>query len=143
MGYRPLLFGNDGFIGRNGPVYVDRSGAHPLFGFRVAELHCNPMAICHGGWTATVMDMVLPLTARFIIADLADHFLMTVNMTVDYLGAAALGAWVEGRADILKRTGRMVFVQGLLSVGGTPTARANGIFRIGPVAPLIDDLTSE
>jgi uncharacterized protein (TIGR00369 family) len=139
-GYAPLLFADDGFIGRNGPVYVDRSGAEPVFGFRVGERHCNPMGICHGGWTATAMDMVLPLTARFTVPDLADHFLLTVNMTVDYLGAAKLGDWVEGRGRVLKRTGRMVFADGVLSVNGMPTARGNGVFRIGPVAPLINEL---
>lgn len=138
-GYAPLLFANDGFIGRNGPVYVDRSGGFPLFGYRVAERHCNPMGICHGGWTATAMDMVLPLTARFTVPDLADIFLLTVNMTVDYIGAARLGDWVVGEGQVVKRTGRMVFLQGLLSVDGEPIARGNGIFRIGPVAPLIEE----
>lgn len=142
-GYQPLLLAGDGFIGRNGPVYVDRSGAEPIFGFRVGERHCNPMGICHGGWIASVMDMVLPLTARFTIPDLGDHFLMTVNIAVDYLGGAPLGAWVEGRGQILKRTRRMVFTQGLLSVDGVPTARGNGIFKIGPAAPLIDELLGE
>lgn len=140
-GYRPLQFGNDGFIGQNGSIYVDCSGAEPIFGFRVGDRHCNPMGICHGGWTATVMDMVLPLTARFTVPDLEDHFLLTISIAVDYLGSAPLGAWVEGRGQILKRTRRMVFIQGLLSVDGVPTARGNGIFKIGPAAPMIRELT--
>lgn len=139
-GYQPLRFAGDGFIGRNGPVYVDRSGAAPIFGFRVSDQHCNPMGICHGGWIASVMDMVLPLTARFTVPGLEDHFLMTINIAVDFLGSAPLGAWVEGRGQILKRTGRMVFTQGLLSVEGIPMARGNGIFKIGAVAPLIQEL---
>ncbi|WP_162986920.1 PaaI family thioesterase [Sphingomonas paeninsulae] len=138
-GFRPLAL-TDGFIGHNGPVYIDRTGAEPVFGFSIRDTHCNPMAICHGGWVATMMDMVLPLTARFSVPDLADHFLLTVNMAVDYLGSARLGAWVEGRGQVLKRTGRMVFTQGLLTVDGEPIARASGIFRIGPTAPPIDEL---
>ena len=139
-GYRPLPF-RDGFIGGNGPVYVNTSGAEPVFGFRVEERHCNPMGICHGGWIASVMDMVLPLTARFTVPDLGDHFLLTVNLTIDYLGGAPLGRWVEGRGQVLKRTGRMVFVQGVLSVDGVAVTRGNGIFRIGPSAPPIGEET--
>jgi hypothetical protein len=41
---------------------------------------------------------------------------------------------------VLKRTRRMVFMQGLLTVGGEPIARGSGIFRIGPAAPVIDEL---
>ncbi|MDB5715719.1 MAG: PaaI family thioesterase [Sphingomonadales bacterium] len=138
-GFRPLLF-DDGFIEHNGPVYVDRSSAEPVFGFRITDSHCNPMGICHGGWVATMMDMVLPLTARFSTPDLDEKFLLTINMTIDYLGSARVGAWVEGRGQVLKRTGRMVFMQGLLSVDGDPVARGSGIFRIGPPAPAIDTL---
>lgn len=138
-GFRPLLFA-DGFIGHNGTAYVDRTGAEPVFGFRIGANHCNPMGICHGGWVATMLDMVLPLTARFTVADLEDHFLLTVNLAIDYLGSAKLDQWVEGRGQVLKRTGRMVFMQGLLTVDGEPIARGSGIFRIGPTAPPIETL---
>ncbi|MET0370003.1 MAG: PaaI family thioesterase [Sphingobium sp.] len=140
-GFRLLSFADDGFIGRNGPIYLDRTGPEPLFGFPIGAQHCNPMGICHGGWVASMMDMILPLTARFAVPDLADHFLLTINMTIDYLGSPAAGDWVEGRAQILKRTGRMVFAQGLLSVDGVAVARGNGVFRIGPKAPLVEQLT--
>lgn len=137
-GFRPLPFEGEGFIGRNGPVYVDRSGAEPVFGFAIGVQHCNPMGICHGGWTATMMDMVLPLTARFVVPDLAARFLLTVSIAVDYLGSPKQGAWVEGRGQVLRRTGRMVFIQGLLTVEGEAVARGSGVFRIGPDAPPLD-----
>lgn len=87
------------------------------------------------------MDMVLPLTARFTVPDLNRHFLLTVNMAIDYLGPAPLGAWVEGRGQVLKRTGRMVFMQGLLTIDGDPITRGNGVFRIGPTVPPIDEMS--
>lgn len=130
----------EGFIGSNGPLYVDQSGPAPVLGFRVHARHCNPMGVCHGGWIATVMDMALTLTARLTIPDLHETFLLTVNMAVDYLGGAPLDAWVEGRGQVLKRTGRMVFVQALLSVDGVAVARGNGTFRIGRHgAPIISE----
>jgi uncharacterized protein (TIGR00369 family) len=130
-GFAPLPFA-EGFIGHNGPLYLHRGKDGPVFGFRVRPSHCNPMGVCHGGWIATMMDMILPLTPRVTEPDLAERFMLTVNLSVDYLGGARLGTWVEGRAQILRRTGRMVFLQGLLEADGEPVARGSGVFRLGP-----------
>jgi uncharacterized protein (TIGR00369 family) len=133
-GFVALQVGSGGFIGHNGPLYARRDAdGHPVFGFRVQPIHCNPMGICHGGWLATMLDMTLPLTAR--LSGPESVFLLTVNLSIDYLNAVPLGAWVEGRAQVLRRTKRMVFIQGMLSVDGESTTRASGVFRVGPNAP--------
>lgn len=129
-GFRELRM-EGGFIGHNGPFFIRREEDDLAFGFRVAAHHCNPFGTCHGGWIASAMDMVLPLTAR-LRGGLENNFLFTVSMTLDYLGAANLGDWVEGRGEILRLTGRMVFVQGILTIDGDPCARGSGVFRRGP-----------
>lgn len=134
-GFRPVAL-RDGFVSRNGPIYARREGEGAVFGFRVHQRHCNPMAICHGGWLATVADLVLPLSAR--LDGLEECYLLTVHMSVDYLAPAPLGAWVEGRARVLRRTRRMIFVDGLLDVAGEPVLRASGVFRLGPPAPRLE-----
>ncbi len=125
----------EGFIGHNGPLYARRSPGGVVFGARIGVNHCNPMQICHGGWLATLMDMVLPLGAR--AAEAPAHFLLTVSLNLDYLAPVKLGSWVEGEARVLRRTARMVFVDGLLQVEGSPVVRGSGVFRIGPPAPVI------
>ncbi len=107
-----------------------------MFGCRVFPHLCNPMGVVHGGWVATLFDVVLPLTARYS-AGFEERFLLTVQMGIDYLAGAKLGDWVEGRAQILRTTKHMVFVLGTLEVDGELTARGSGIFRIGPSAPTI------
>lgn len=135
-GFQPLP-AMSGFIAHNGPIFVKREEGGVAFGLQVGAHHCNPMGICHGGWLSTMADMLLPLTARLTIDDLNGHFLLTVNLTQDFLGPAPLGCWLEGRAQVLRRTKRMVFVQGLLTTGDAPVLRASGVFRIGgPVEPL-------
>ncbi|MCK9543337.1 MAG: PaaI family thioesterase, partial [Novosphingobium sp.] len=106
-----------------------------VIGCRVMPNMCNPMNVAHGGWIATLCDVGLPLTARLTVPDLALNFLLTVNLSVDYLAGAKLGEWVECRSRVLKRTKRLLFVDGLLSVEGGPVARASGVFRIGPNGP--------
>ena len=129
----PIL---DGFIGHNGPIYV-RNDPRPVFGFRVKPHMCNVAGTCHGGWIASILDMVMPISIR-LRDGMERNFLMTVNLSVDYLSGAREGDWVEGRAELLKRTKRMFFVQGLLTIDGEPIARGSSILRVGGEAPLIE-----
>ncbi len=121
----------DGFVSPNGPLFV-ATEPDLRFGFRVGPGQCNPMRICHGGWIATVLDVMLPNIARLTLDDIDGRAMLTVNLSVDYLGTAPLGCWVEGHGQVLRRTGRMVFVQGMLASETGPVARGSGIFRLGP-----------
>lgn len=134
-GYRPII-GLDGFIADNGPVFVKQEEDGTLiFGCRVMPHMCNPLGVAHGGWVATLCDVALPLTARLTVPELADNFMLTVNLSVDYMQGPKLGSWVECRGRILKRTKRMVFLDGLMSAEGELTARTSGVFRTGPGGP--------
>jgi acyl-coenzyme A thioesterase PaaI-like protein len=129
-GFVPLAM-ESGFILRNGPIYARRNAEGVMFGCRIGRDHCNPMDICHGGWLATLADMMLPLSVR-ATGGLESRFLLTVHLDIDYLAAVPLGAWVEGGARLLRRTARMVFADGMLEVDGELVLRASGVFRIGP-----------
>lgn len=130
-GFRAREFGG-GFIGVNGPLYARRSEAGFQLGFRVEARHCNPMGICHGGMMATFCDMLLPISAHVMSKELADRFLPTINLQIDYLAASPLGAWVQGEAQLLRATRSLVFMQGLVQADGVSVARVSGIFKIGP-----------
>jgi uncharacterized protein (TIGR00369 family) len=130
-GFKPRRFG-DGFIAVNGPLYIKKLEQSILLGFRVERRHCNPMGICHGGMIATFCDMLLPISAHYLAADLARRFLPTINLQVDYLASSKLGAWVQGEAQLLRATRSMVFMQGVVSADGEAVARVSGIFKIGP-----------
>ena len=118
-----------GFIETNGPLYGKWDGTHLLLGFRVGERHCNPGRVCHGGMMATFADMLLPIASRFQ-AQVDMGFLPTVNLACDFLAPAPLGAWVEGRAELVKRTRNLLFAQGTASADGVTCLRANGIFKV-------------
>jgi uncharacterized protein (TIGR00369 family) len=130
-GFKPRRFG-EGFIAVNGPLYLKKLEPGIALGFRVERRHCNPMGICHGGMIATFCDMLLPISAHTLSADLARRFLPTISLQVDYLAASKLGAWVQGEAELLRATRSMVFMQGLVRADGDAVARVSGIFKIGP-----------
>jgi len=122
----------------NGPLYMRHEGTTMQLGFRVEHRHTNPMGICHGGMMASFCDMLLPLSIQRKSEAVGLRFLPTINLQIDYLGAAALGAWVQGEAEVLRVTRTMVFAQGLVTADGVNAARVSGIFKIGkPFAELL------
>lgn len=134
-GFVPVPAGGP-YIEHNGPLYVRQGeGVALAFGFRVGPRHVNPMNNLHGGMMATFCDMLLPLTAHRKSAEVADRFLPTISLQIDYLAPAPLGAWVQGEAEPLRITRSLVFAQGLVTADGVPCARVSGVFKIGPVAP--------
>ena len=133
-GFAPLDAGGP-FIRHNGPLYVLHQGTLVKFGFRVGPHHVNPMNNLHGGMMASFCDMLLPLSVHRKSDQVADRFLPTISLQIDYLAPAPLGAWVQGEAEPLRITRSLVFAQGLVTADGVPCARVSGVFKIGPVAP--------
>lgn len=133
-GFAPLQSGGP-FIQHNGPLYLRHEGNTVQFGFRVEPRHVNPMNNLHGGMMASFCDMLLPLSVHRKSEQVADRFLPTISLQIDYLAPAPLGAWVQGEAEPLRVTRSLVFAQGLVTADGVPCARVSGVFKIGPAVP--------
>jgi uncharacterized protein (TIGR00369 family) len=134
LGFAPLQSGGP-FIQHNGPLYLRHEGSVVQFGFRVERRHVNPMNNLHGGMMASFCDMLLPLSVHRKSDQVADRFLPTISLQIDYLAPAPLGAWVQGEAEPLRVTRSLVFAQGLVTADGVPCARVSGVFKIGPAVP--------
>lgn len=126
----------DGFVPKSGAgPFADVNG--PLFirhtdnalGFEVRREHCNPISSCHGGWLGAFLDMQMPLVA-ILENDIRDRFLLTVSLSLDFLAPATVGAWVEGRATVLRTTKSLVFIQGLVSSSNVLLMRGSGVYKI-------------
>ncbi len=133
-GFAPLQSGGP-FIQHNGPLYLRHEGSTVQFGFRVEPRHVNPMNNLHGGMMASFCDMLLPLSVHRKSSEVANRFLPTISLQIDYLAPAPLGAWVQGEAEPLRVTRSLVFAQGLVTADGVPCARVSGVFKIGPAVP--------
>lgn len=119
-----------GFIGVNGPLYLDVNGPKLKLGMRVEMRHCNPMRIAHGGMMATFIDMLMPFTITFESKS-PGRFLPTVHLSQEYLAPAPLGCWMEGTGDLLRMTRNLAFAQCLVTADGEPCMRASGVFKLG------------
>ncbi len=128
-GYRPIVVGGD-FVAGLGPLHARWQDGALSLGLRVQARHCNPLGHCHGGMLATLADMLLPYAAMYQL-EVDRRFTPTVSLQLDYLAPVPLGAWVEGQAEVLRSTRRLLFVQGVARVDGAAVLRASGIFKWG------------
>ncbi|HMN82707.1 MAG TPA: PaaI family thioesterase [Burkholderiaceae bacterium] len=134
-GFRRLHLPTNPFIEMCGPLYgrITDDGQF-VMGLLVQKQHCNPGGMCHGGMMMTLADMTMLLGTN--VQTGLNRYLLTVNLTTDFLAPAPLGSWIEGRVQVLRRTRNLVFSQGVLSVPEGPAARISGIFK--PVGDELD-----
>jgi len=133
-GFRRVDLARNPFLDRVGPLYARLADGEFVLGFRVEPGHCNPGGTCHGGMMSTLADMLLILGAN-AQANL-QRYMTTVNLTLDFLGPAPNGCWLEGRAQVLRVTRSLVFAQGTMTRDGEPVLRASAILKpVGEPSP--------
>jgi len=112
-------------------LFIRRTEGTVTLGSRVTPALLNPVNTCHGGWITSLFDMILPVGGA-ISAGMARHFMTTVSLSVDFLAPVAAGSWIEGQSELLRKSRKFLFVQGLLRVEGEIVARGSGVFKVGP-----------
>jgi acyl-coenzyme A thioesterase PaaI-like protein len=95
-------------------------------GLLVAGHHCNEHGSLHGGVQMALADYTVGVVARF---GMGDEGTMTVSFDAAFVDAGRLGEWVEGRAEVVRRTGSLVFVQGRLVAGDRPLLTFSGVVK--------------
>lgn len=107
-----------------GPFYLRREGVQITAGMRVAPQHCNGMRSVHGGILMTFADFALCAQARY---QTDDAHIVTVSLNCEFVDTAPLDSWLESDGRIVRRTHRLVFVQGTIHDQGRPVLMYNGI----------------
>jgi acyl-coenzyme A thioesterase PaaI-like protein len=110
------------------PLWRRLSGDTVVLGLRAGPAHCNSRGFVHGGLISTLADNAMGLSCARRLGDLAS--LVTVNLTVDFLGTALTGQWLEFDTVFVKPGGTLCFTQAFVTADGQPCARANAVFRV-------------
>jgi acyl-coenzyme A thioesterase PaaI-like protein len=118
-----------GFMALNGPFFGRRRAGGLDLGFVVEERHTNPAKVSHGGMLMSLAR--LQLAAGAAAGAGLDHLPRMMALSFDFLAPAPVGAWVEGETEVLHTTRNLVFLRGLLRIGGQPVLRASGVGRRG------------
>jgi uncharacterized protein (TIGR00369 family) len=114
-----------GFAQSFGPIYLHAEGGR--LGFRVTQGHLNVAGVCHGGALASFADLQM-IAIRTALGPVVKHR-PTVNLSVDYVAPAPLGAWVEAAVTLVKATRSMVFTHALITADGAVVAQSRAIYH--------------
>ena len=104
--------------------FRDADGA---LGVRVAEAHCNSRGTAHGGLIAALADNIMGIAC----ARARPSRPVTVGLSVDYLGPARVGAWLEFVPHVDKAGATLGFATCRITADGVPCARASATFATG------------
>ena len=111
-----------------GPIHVREGGDELILGLRAEERHANHRGTVQGGLLSTFADFAL---GRAIEADADDDKdRATVSLTVDFLGPAKPGDWIEARASVDRVGGTLAFADCSLTAEGREIVRARAVFVV-------------
>jgi acyl-coenzyme A thioesterase 13 len=126
-GFGPL-FRTSPLLDALGPFYGKGTGSDLVVGLRVAAKHTNSRGTVHGGVLATLGDVALGYTMAFG-AD-PPRRALTASLTIDYVGTAKIGDWIEARVDKSKVGRALAFANAYLTVDDAQIARASAVFAL-------------
>jgi uncharacterized protein (TIGR00369 family) len=114
------------FLEHVGPFFVRRREKEVVLGLMVGAAHLNARGMVHGGVLTTMADVALGYQLAFLEEPPAR--LTTVSMSIDFVGGARLGDWVEAHTEVVRLGTRMAFANAYLMAGATRIARVSGVF---------------
>lgn len=107
--------------------WAKRFDHHWRYGLLTTAEHANPQGVLHGGILMTFADHGLSMLA-WEAAHRAPC--TTIQLNTHFLAPAEPGNFVELHGEVTRATKGLVFVRGVLSVGGRDVAAVDGIWRV-------------
>jgi uncharacterized protein (TIGR00369 family) len=112
------------------PLYSKRTADAVIIGLRLAKPHTNARGFIHGGLIATLADNAMGHSCAARIDGTPS--LVTIGLTVDFIGTAQVGQWLAIEPEVIKRGSTICFAQSLIKADDVVVARANATFRVVP-----------
>lgn len=109
-----------------GPFYFKQEGDSYRYAFRADERHCNAFQGVHGGVLMVFADYCLCMEAT-------DHYAsencVTVSFSCDFVAAGSIGDLIESSAEVIRKTGSMVFLRGTVFTADETILRYSGVVK--------------
>lgn len=111
------------------PLYSKRDGNLFLLGVQIDRPHCNARGMAHGGLMSALADNAMGIACVLATGGAAGGA-VTANLSVDFLGSANAGQWLEVAARPTKLGRTLGFAEARITADGEPVARASAVFRM-------------
>lgn len=115
------------------PIYSRLAEDRVVLGLWTAEAHTNSRGFVHGGLISALADNAMGLSCGRVLE--AAGGLVTVRLSVDFLGSAFPDQWLEFDTVFVKPGSTLCFAQAFVTADGKPCARADAVFRVLPARP--------
>ncbi len=130
-GYSPH-YRKSGFTDPWEPLYSQVTDEQVSIGLFLDAPHCNSRGLVHGALLTAIADNAMGLSCGQALkaAGREAGGLVTVSLTIDFVGSASLGAWLATDTHFTKIGGSLAFADCLLRADGEVVARASASFKI-------------
>ena len=114
------------------PLYSKVERDQVRLGVVLSEAHCNSRSLVHGAFLTAIGDNALGLSIGFQLKSMGREAsgLVTVSLSIDFLGKAQIGEWVYTDTSVHRITGSMGFATTLIQSNQQPVARVSASFRV-------------
>jgi uncharacterized protein (TIGR00369 family) len=109
------------------PIYSKRTADAVIIGLRLAAPHTNSRGLAHGGLLTSLADNAMGLSCGL---KLGGARLVTVSLSIDFIGPAQVGQWLAVETEIIKTGGTLCFAQCFVTADGVNCARASATFHV-------------
>ncbi|GAA6132133.1 PaaI family thioesterase [Halopseudomonas sabulinigri] len=110
------------------PIYQRPHKDGLSLGLRAGQAHVNSREFVHGGLISALADNAMGLSCAARLPDIQG--LVTVSMTLDYLGVARQGQWLEVRAEVLRAGGSLCYAAARIYADEQLCASASAVFKV-------------
>ncbi len=111
-----------------GPIYQKADDSGLIIGLFAEEKHCNARGMVHGGVLGTLADIAMGYSAAF--STQPPTRIVTTSQTVEYVGRAEKGDWIEVHTDVQKVGRSIAFANCYFHVDSRRIARASAVFSV-------------
>lgn len=114
------------------PLYSKILDDRVVIGLSLGTAHTNARGLAHGGLVAALADNAMGLSCGVAMRNRGQGEtggLLTVSLSLDYLGMARLGQWLEFDTGFTKTGASLCFAQAFVTADGLMIARADARFK--------------
>ena len=114
------------------PLYSREDDGAVRIGLRAERKHCNSRGFVHGGLIAALADNAMGLSYGLTLrrdGRPVEGGAVTLSLSLDYVSAAQVGAWLEIAPRVIKAGRSIGFVDALVTADGAVVARASATFK--------------
>lgn len=110
------------------PLWSMRDGDAFVLALEIAAPHTNARGMAHGGLVAALADNAMGIACVLATEGLSG--IVTVNLSVDLIGSARIGDWLEFRSRPVRVGRSLAFAECAVATPERLVARASAVFSV-------------